>query len=40
MLLKYQISNLSSNVVSDSDDETNFPHKSLLIERKSRLCKD
>ena len=32
--------NLSSNVVGDSNDQTNFPHKLLLTDRKvSRLCK-
>ena len=31
---------LSSNMVGDSNDETNFPHKLLLTDRKvSRLCK-
>ena len=31
---------ISSNVVSDSNDENNFPHKSLLINTQvSRLCK-
>ena len=32
--------NLSSNVASDSDGETNCSHRSLLTERNSRLCKD
>lgn len=31
--------NLSSNVIGDSTDETNYPNKSLLNNRKvSRLC--
>ena len=31
---------LSSNMVSNSDDETNFPHKSLLTNRQvANLCK-
>ena len=32
--------NLSSNVVGDSNDETNFPHKLLLTKTQqvSRLC--
>ena len=32
--------NLSSNVVGKFNDETNFPHEFLLIERQvSRFCK-
>ena len=32
--------NLSSNVVGKFNDETNFPHEFLLIERQvSRVCK-
>ena len=32
--------NLSSNVIGDSNDETNFPHKLLLTDRQvSKLCK-
>ena len=32
--------NLSSNVVGDSNDETNFPHKLLLTDTKvSKICK-
>ena len=32
--------NLSSNVVGDSKDETNFPHKLLLTDTKvSKICK-
>ena len=32
--------NLSSNVVGDSNDETNFPHKLLLTNTQvSRVCK-
>ena len=32
MVLKYMVKNgtLSSNVISDSNDKTNFPHKLLL----------
>ena len=32
--------NLSSNVVGDSNDETNFPHKLLLTDTQvSKICK-
>ena len=32
--------NLSSNLIGNSNDETNFPHKLLLTDTKvSRLCK-
>ena len=32
--------NLSSNVIGDSNDETNFPHKLLLTDTQvSRICK-
>ena len=32
--------NLSSNVIGESNDETNFPHKSLLTDKQvSRLHK-
>ena len=32
--------NLSSNVIGDSNDETNFPHKLLITDtRVSRICK-
>ena len=38
MVLKYL--KLSSNVVGDSNDENNFPHKLLLTNTQaSRLCK-
>ena len=32
-------SNLLSNMIMDSYDETNFSHKLLLTDRVSRLCK-
>ena len=32
-------SNLLSNMIMDSYDETNFSHKWLLTDRVSRLCK-
>ena len=31
--------NLSSNVVGDSNDETNFPHKLLTDTQVSKICK-